>query len=167
LLITEPDGSQRMQRVAFAASNDQPYASVGRWLQNNAGLRDVSWAAIKAWAQQNPGRVTEMLHSNPRVIFFREEAITNNDGPRGAQGVPLTAGRSIAVDRGSIPYGTPVWLSSSGAGIQLQRLVLAQDTGSAIVGAVRADYYVGSGDAAGELANRVKQPLQMWVLWPR
>jgi membrane-bound lytic murein transglycosylase A len=167
LLITEPDGSQRMQRVAFAASNEQPYASVGRWLQNNAGLRDVSWAAIKAWAQQNPSRVKDMLYSNPRVIFFREEPIQNNDGPRGAQGVALTAGRSIAIDRASIPYGAPVWLASSGAGIQLQRLVVAQDTGSAIVGAVRADYYAGSGDAAGEVANRIKQPLQMWVLWPR
>jgi membrane-bound lytic murein transglycosylase A len=167
LLITEPDGSQRLQRVAFAASNEQPYASVGRWLQNNAGLRDVSWSAIKAWAQQNPTRVNDMLYSNPRVIFFREEAINGNDGPRGAQGVPLTAGRSIAVDRGSIPYGTPVWLYSNGPGIQLQRLVMAQDTGSAIVGAIRADYYVGSGDAAGEQANRVKQGLQMWVLWPR
>ena len=79
----------------------------------------------------------------------------------------LTAGRSIAVDPRSIPYGTPVWLFSSGPQVQLQRLVLAQDTGSAIVGAVRADYYTGSGDAAGELAGRLKQPLRMWALWPR
>ncbi len=167
LRVTEADGSQRLVRVAFAASNDQPYQSVGRWLQTQAGQREVSWPAIKAWAQQNPTRVTEMLHSNPRVIFFREEAVDGDIGPKGAQGVPLTAGRSIAIDRGSIPYGTPVWLASSGPGINLQRLVMAQDTGSAITGAVRADYYTGSGDAAGELANRVKQPLQLWVLWPR
>ena len=89
------------------------------------------------------------------------------EGPRGAQGVPLTAGRSIAVDRESIPYGTPVWLASQGGAGTLQRLVFAQDTGSAIVGAVRADYFVGSGDAAGELAGRFRQDLRLWALWPR
>jgi membrane-bound lytic murein transglycosylase A len=88
-------------------------------------------------------------------------------GPRGAQGVPLTPGRSIAVDKDSIPYGTPVWLASSGPQVSLQRLVLAQDTGSAIVGAVRADYFVGWGYEAGELAGRLKQPLRLWALWPR
>jgi membrane-bound lytic murein transglycosylase A len=88
-------------------------------------------------------------------------------GPKGAQGVPLTSGRSIAVDPGSIPYGTPVWLSSQGAQVSLQRLVLAQDTGSAIVGAVRADYFAGSGDAAGEMAGRLKQDMKAWVLLPR
>ena len=79
----------------------------------------------------------------------------------------LTPGRSIAVDPGSIPYGTPVWLVSSGPQVNLQRLVLAQDTGSAIVGAVRADWFAGSGDAAGEVAGRVKQSLRLWVLWPK
>ena len=88
-------------------------------------------------------------------------------GPRGAQGVPLTPGRSIAVDPESIPYGTPVWLASEGAQLSLQRLVLAQDTGSAIRGAVRADYFAGWGAAAGELAGRLKQPLRLWVLWPK
>jgi membrane-bound lytic murein transglycosylase A len=88
-------------------------------------------------------------------------------GPKGAQGVALTAGRSIAVDPGSLPYGTPVWMASTGPVTTLQRLVLAQDTGSAIVGAVRADYFAGSGLEAGELAGRLKQPLQLWALWPR
>jgi membrane-bound lytic murein transglycosylase A len=114
--------------------------------------------------------VNELLWSNPRVVFFKEEALSEastSEGPKGAQGVPLTAGRSIAVDAGSIPYGTPVWLASSGAALNVQRLVLAQDTGSAIVGAVRADYYVGSGAQAGELAGRFKQPLRLWVLWPK
>ena len=104
------------------------------------------------------------------MVFFREEALSNSDtdaGPRGAQGVALTAGGSIAVDPGSIPYGTPVWMSSNGAQTQLQQLVIAQDTGSAITGAVRADYFAGSGAQAGELAGRLKQPLQMWVLWPK
>jgi membrane-bound lytic murein transglycosylase A len=111
-----------------------------------------------------------MLWANPRFVFFREEALGEGPdaaGPRGAQGVPLTAGRSIAVDRESIPYATPVWLASSGPALRVQRLVFAQDTGSAIVGAVRADYYAGAGAAAGELAGRVKQNLRLWVLWPR
>jgi membrane-bound lytic murein transglycosylase A len=165
--MLEPDGSQRLLRLAFAGSNEQPYKSVGRWLIDQGALKDASWASIKAWAAQNPQRLNDMLYSNPRVIFFREEPVDGDIGPKGAQGVPLTAGRSIAVDRASIPYGAPVWLASSGLGAQLQRLVLAQDTGSAITGAVRADYYAGSGDAAGEFANRIKQPLQMWVLWPK
>ena len=165
--VSEPDGTHRTVRLAFAGSNEQPYRSVGSWLLQQ-GLRDATWPGIKAWAAQNPQRVQEMLWVNPRVVFFREEAITDPDaGPRGAQGVPLTPGRSIAVDKDSIPYGTPVWLASPGPLLNLQRLVLAQDTGSAIVGAVRADYFVGWGPEAGEVAGRLKQPLQLWVLWPR
>jgi membrane-bound lytic murein transglycosylase A len=168
--LAEPDGSARTVRLAYAASNDQPYRSVGSWLLQQGALRDASWAGIKAWAAQNPHRVNELLWSNPRTVFFREEPLTEFDsafGPRGAQGVPLTPGRSIAVDRDAIPYGTPVWLASPGPFISLQRLVLAQDTGSAIVGAVRADYFTGWGQQAGELAGRLKQPLRLWVLWPR
>ncbi len=168
--VTERDGSQRLVRLAFAASNDQPYRSVGGWLLQQGLIRDASWPGIKAWTRQNPQRVNEMLWSNPRTVFFREEPLSDLDagfGPRGAQGVALTPGRSIAVDRESIPYGTPVWLASAGASINLQRLVLAQDTGSAIVGAVRADYFAGWGHQAGELAGRLKQPLQLWVLWPK
>ncbi|MFM1979710.1 MAG: Membrane-bound lytic murein transglycosylase precursor, partial [Pseudomonadota bacterium] len=75
--------------------------------------------------------------------------------------------RSIAIDRNSIPYGTPVWLMSKGPHVTLDRLVMAQDTGSAIVGAVRAYYYAGSGKAAGEFAGRINQPLQLWALWPK
>ncbi|MEO7549118.1 MAG: MltA domain-containing protein [Ramlibacter sp.] len=168
--ITEPDGSRRVVRLAFAGSNDHPYRSVGGWLLQQGAVRDASWPGIRAWARDNPQRVNEMLWSNPRTVFFREEPLPALDaafGPRGAQGVPLTPGRSIAVDKESIPYGTPVWLASSGPALQLQRLVLAQDTGSAITGAVRADYFVGWGPEAGELAGRLKQPLKMWVLWPR
>lgn len=168
--VTEPDGSVRMVRLAFAGSNEQPYRSVGSWLLQQGALRDASWPGIKAWARANPQRVQEMLWANPRVVFFREEPLSELDaafGPRGAQGVPLTPGRSIAVDRESIPYGTPVWLSSPGPLLALNRLVIAQDTGSAIVGAVRADYFVGWGPEAGEIAGRLKQPLALWVLWPR
>ena len=81
--------------------------------------------------------------------------------------MPLTPGRSIAVDPGSIPYGTPVWLSSNGSLTSLNKLVLAQDTGSAITGGVRADYFTGWGQAAADLAGRLKQPLSLWVLWPQ
>jgi membrane-bound lytic murein transglycosylase A len=170
LRVTEPDGSQRLVRVAFAGTNDQPYRSVGRWLLDQNLIRDASWPGIKAWIAANPQRVQEMLWSNPRMVFFREEAIdpaAASQGPRGAQGVALTAGRSIAVDRESIPLGAPVWLQTRGDALNTQRLVIAQDVGSAILGAVRADYYAGSGDAAGELAGRLKQGLQLWVFWPK
>jgi membrane-bound lytic murein transglycosylase A len=170
LRISEPDGSQRLVRLAYAASNDQPYRSVGSWLLQQGAVRDASWPGIKAWAAQNPQRLTELLWSNPRTVFFREESLSDFDaafGPRGAQGVALTPGRSIAVDKESIPYGTPVWLASSGPMLNLRRLVLAQDTGSAITGALRADYFAGWGPEAGELAGRLKQPLRLWVLWPK
>ena len=170
LRLTEPDGSQRLVRLAYAGNNGQPYQSIGRWLLDQGELRDASWPAISAWMQQNPQRVRELLWRNPRVVFFKEEALGEFErgfGPRGAQGVALTPGRSIAVDPDSIPYGTPLWLASDGAQISLKRLVLAQDTGSAIRGPVRADYFAGWGAAAGDLAGRLKQDLRLWVLWPK
>lgn len=168
LRLQEADGSSRMVRLAYAGTNQKPYQSVSRWLAANTSLRNYSWAAIKAWAQDYPEQATSMAWSNPRMVFFKEEALpaASAEGPRGAQGVPLSAGRSIAVDPGSIPYGSPVWLSSSGSS-EIHRLVLAQDTGSAIRGAVRADFYAGSGPEAGEFANRIKQSLLLWVLWPK
>ena len=171
--MLEADGSKRTVRLAYAATNEQPYKSIGRWLldQGTAGTRDVSWPGIKNWLARNPLRLNELLWSNPRVVFFREEAMPDVQvGPKGAQGVPLTPGRSIAVDRASIPYGSAVWISSSGPegeSQRFQKLVLAQDTGGAILGAVRADYFMGWGQEAGDLAGRIKQPLQMWVLWPK
>jgi membrane-bound lytic murein transglycosylase A len=169
LRVSESDGRVRTVRLAFAGTNDQPYKSIGRWLLDQGLARDASWPGIKAWIARNPARVQELLWQNPRYVFFREEALPAGDtpGPKGAQGVPLTAGRSIAVDPGSIPYGTPVWLATSGPTANLQRLVLAQDTGTAITGAVRADFYAGSGVEAGELAGRLKQALRLWVLWPK
>jgi membrane-bound lytic murein transglycosylase A len=168
--LTEPDGSRRWVRLAYAGSNDQPYQAVGRWLLDQGLVQDASWAGIRAWLAQNPQRQQELLWANPRVVFFREEALADIDdtsGPRGAQGVSLTPGRSIAVDPTSIPYGTPVWLASSGPQLVLQKLVLAQDTGNAISGAVRADYFVGGGPQAGEVAGRLRQSVQLWVLWPK
>jgi len=170
LRITEPDGSLTMARLSYAGSNEQPYRSVGSWLLQQGATRDASWPGIKAWARANPQRLQELLWANPRVVFFREEPLSDFDaafGPRGAQGVPLTPGRSIAVERDSVPWGTPMWLSSPGPMLPLARLVFAQDTGSAIVGPVRADYFTGWGPEAGEVAGRLKQPLSLWVLWPR
>ncbi len=172
LQLADADGSRTLVRMAFAGHNEQPYKSVGRWLIDQGELRaeQASWPAIKGWAQKNPRRVNELLWSNPRVVFFREEPLPDPAvGPRGAQGVPLTPGRSIAVDPQSIPYGTPVWLDTTQplASTPLRRVVVAQDTGSAIVGGVRADYFWGWGDFAELQAGRMKQPLRMWALWPR
>lgn len=187
LVVSEPDGKSRTVRLAYAGHNDQPYQSVGRWLVERGAftLDQASWPAIKAWARANPGRVTEMLNANPRYVFFREEPLADPAvGAVGAQGVPLTPGRSIAVDPRAVPYGTPVWLDTTEpllpaanaaraaggappAARPLQRLVLAQDTGSAITGAVRADYFWGWTEGAEDYAGRMKQPLKMWVLWPR
>ncbi|MCW5319783.1 transglycosylase [Verminephrobacter aporrectodeae subsp. tuberculatae] len=168
LRIAEADASVSLVRVAYAGTNGQPYQSPGRWLLDQGLVRDASWPGIRAWTAANPQRSHELLWSNPRYVFFREEPLSTLDaGPRGAQGVPLTPGRSIAVDRQSIPYGTPVWLASPGPQAPLQRMVLAQDTGSAILGAVRADFFTGSGPEAGEVAGRLKQSLRLWALWPR
>jgi membrane-bound lytic murein transglycosylase A len=170
LMLQQNGQTTQTVRVAFAGTNGQPYRSINTWLQQQ-GAPITPWPeATKAWARANPQRVNELLWSNPRYVFFREEALSELDaqfGPRGAQGVALTPGRSIAVDPGSVPYGTPVWLSTQGPVARFNKLVLAQDTGSAIVGAVRADYFTGWGDDALALAAGLKQPLQLWALWPR
>jgi len=176
LLLTEPDGRRHVVRAAFAGHNDHPYRAVARWLVDQGAFTfdQASWPAIKSWARAHPARVGEMLNANPRYVFFREEPLPDPSiGATGAQGVPLTPGRSIAVDRESVPYGTPIWIDAvepavNGAPARLlQRLVVAQDTGSAIVGAVRADYFWGWGEAADEYAGRMKHPLRMWALVPR
>lgn len=172
LMLAEPNGTRRLVRLAYAGHNDQPYKSVGRWLIEQGELKaeQASWPAIRAWARANPKRVHELLWSNPRYVFFREEPLPDPAlGPRGAQAVPLTPGRSIAVDPQSIPYGTPVWLDATEplSSTPLRRLVMAQDTGSAITGAVRADYFWGWGEEAEAQAGRMKQPLRLWALWPK
>ena len=182
LRLTEPDGSERQVRLAFAGHNDQPYGSVGRWLIDQGELRadGANWPAIRDWGQRaSPQRLQQMLWSNPRVVFFREEALADQrtgdasrpvpTGPRGAQGVALSAGRSVAVDPQAVPYGTPLWLDTTEplSAKPLRRLVMAQDTGSAITGAVRVDYFWGGDEAAEQQAGRMKQPLRLWALWPR
>lgn len=172
LRITEPDGRVSRVRLAFAAHNEQPFRSLGRWLieQGELNAEQASWPAIKAWAQRNPKRVPELLWANPRVVFFREEPLADpGQGPRGAQGVPLTPGRSVAVDPLAVPLGAMLWLDTTEplSTTPLRRLVMAQDTGSAITGAVRADLFFGWQPEAEQLAGRMKQPLRWWVLWPR
>ncbi|MFA9441396.1 murein transglycosylase A [Uliginosibacterium sp. sgz301328] len=160
------DGSR--VRLAYADQNGYPYQSIGRWLVQKGELKleEASMQGIKGWATANPGRLNELLDANPSYVFFREEAATGT-GPRGSQNVPLTAGRSIAVDITTVPLGTPVFLTAPMPdGPALQRLVLAQDTGGAIRGRVRGDYFVGFGPQAGATAGRMKQRVQMWALWP-
>jgi membrane-bound lytic murein transglycosylase A len=172
LNLSDANGSTKSIRLAFAGHNDHAYKSVGRWLIEQGELQpqQASWPAIKKWADQNPQRLNELMWANPRVVFFREEALPDPEvGPKGAQGVALTPGRSVAVDAQSIPYGTPVWLDSTEplSNTALRKLVMAQDTGTAITGAVRADYFWGWGETAQMQAGRMKQPLRLWVLWPK
>jgi membrane-bound lytic murein transglycosylase A len=122
---------------------------------------------IRAWAQENPSQVTDLLNTNPSYIFFRE-APGDTQSPPGALGVPLTPERSVAVDPRYTPLGSPVFLATTwpDSDIPLHRLMMAQDTGGAIKGPVRADFFWGLGEMAGAEAGRMKQPLKMWVLLP-
>lgn len=163
-----PDGS--VLRLAYGDANGHPYQSIGRWLvdKGEMKLEQASMEGIKNWARANPGRLQEMLNANPSYIFFREVA-QSGGGPVGALGQPLTEGRSLAVDPRSIPLGAPVFLATTqpNSPQPLRRLMLAQDTGSAIKGGVRGDFFWGFGAEAGALAGRMRQKGEMWVLWPR
>ncbi|HEX7386080.1 MAG TPA: murein transglycosylase A [Castellaniella sp.] len=163
-----PDGS--VIRLAYADHNGRPYVSIGQWLarQGAMPLAQTSMQNIKRWARAHPDRVQQMLNVNPAMVFFREEAITDSElGPNGAYGVPLQPQRAIAVDTRFVPLGTPVYLDTQRpGGGPLRRLVYALDTGAAIQGAGRADFYWGTGPEAGALAGRMKQTGEMWLLWP-
>jgi membrane-bound lytic murein transglycosylase A len=164
--------SNETVRLVYADQNGYPYKSIGRYLVDKGELRldQASAQGIKGWLAANPGRQQELLNVNPSYVFFREEKLADAAvGPKGSLGVPLTSQRSIAVDPQAIPLGAPVFLSSTlpNSDATLQKLVMAQDTGGAIRGAVRADYFWGFGDDAGEQAGRMKQRLQMWVLLPK
>jgi len=158
-----------MTRLNYADQNGYPYQSIGRTLvdRGEMKLEEASMQGIQAWARANPGRLDELLNSNPSYVFFRE-APNSKDGPVGALGVPLTNERSIAIDPRSVPLGAPVFLATTrpNSGKPLNRLMLAQDTGSAIKGAVRADFFWGFGKEAGEQAGRMKQAGRMWLLLP-
>ena len=162
------DGS--VMRVGYADHNGHGYRSIGRLLIDRGELTPdrASMQGIKAWAQQNPDKLRAVLDYNPRYVFFRELP-QGLGGPLGAQGVPLTARRSIAIDPRFVPLGAPVFLSTTWplSTKPLNQLMLSQDTGSAIRGAVRADFFWGYGDEAGREAGRMKQALRMWLLLPR
>jgi membrane-bound lytic murein transglycosylase A len=163
--------SKQTIRVAYADQNGYPYKSIGRYLvdKGEMSLSQASAQSIKAWIANNPARQNELLNANPSYVFFKEERITDAaQGPKGAMGLPLTAQRSIAIDPQLIPLGAPVFLATMqpNSDASLQRLVVAQDTGGAIRGAVRADYFWGFGNEAGEKAGAMKQRGMMWVLLP-
>lgn len=161
--------SGKLLRVGYADQNGYPYKAVGKVLVDRGELPagQVSMQAIQAWAQKNPDKLNEVLNANPSYVFFRE--LGNADGgPLGALGVPLTDGASIAVDARYIPLGAPVFLAATwpNSDRPLARLMNAQDTGGAIRGVVRADFFWGFGREAGQLAGRMKQRGRLWVLLP-
>jgi membrane-bound lytic murein transglycosylase A len=166
--IELPDGT--LAKVGYADQNGHPYNSIGRKLveMGELKLEEASMQGIKRWAEQNPQKLPALLALNPSYVFFRE--LPNSlSAPLGALGVPLTEAYSIAVDPRTVPLGAPVFLATTypNSGEPLQRLMLAQDTGGAIKGAVRADFFWGYGDEAGAMAGKMKQKGEMWVLLPK
>lgn len=167
-VIAFEDG-ERIQ-VGYANQNGHPYRSMGRALIQEGELsrHKVSMQSIKAWAKKNPKKLQKFLNANPSVVFFRELE-PGLPGPIGALGIPITAERSVAVDRKYIPLGAPIFLSTTwpNSSKPLNQLMMAQDTGGAIGGGVRVDFYWGQGDKAGQLAGRMKQGGKVWVLLPK
>ncbi|MGA0037519.1 MAG: murein transglycosylase A [Burkholderiaceae bacterium] len=167
----------QMMRVGYANQNGHPYKSIGRWLvdKGELTLAQATMQGIKAWLAKNPQRKDELLHQNPSMVFFKELPASQDatEGPFGSLGVPLTAGRSVAVDNRFVPAGLPVFVQTripTGVNSNFKptaRLMFAQDTGSAIQGAHRADFFFGSGPVAGELAGKMKAQGSMVVLLPR
>jgi len=156
-------------RLGYADQNGHPYRSLGRLLveRGELALENASMQGIKAWAAANPHKLQEALNHNASYVFFRE--LPPAEGPIGALGVPLAAGFSLAVDRRYLPLGAPVYLASTYplSDAPLERLMAAHDTGGAIRGAVRADFFWGGGAQAGATAGRMRQQGQLWLLWPR
>lgn len=164
-----PDGS--MLRLSYADVNGQPYRSIGRYLvdQGEMTLEQVTMPSLKDWLVAHPERQAEVFNSNPSVVFFNEEQLVDPDaGPRGAMGIALTAGRSLAIDPRQLPLGAPLYLATRHPLTHqpLTRLMLAQDTGGAIRGALRADFFWGLGAEAGEAAGAMREQGSFWLLWP-
>ncbi len=157
-------------KIGYADQNGHPYSSIGKLLVQRGELllENASMQGIKQWGQKNPRKLPELLQHNARYVFFRELP-SDLSGPIGALGVPLTAGRSIAIDPQSIPQGAPVYLATTWPNSKksLNRLMVAQDVGSAIKGGVRADFFWGFGHDAGNQAGKMKQSGKMWILMPK
>ena len=161
----------KIVRVGFAGTNERAYVSIGKAMVD-AGImtkEEASLQSIRAWLTAHPDQITSWLHKNPRYVFFREQAAADDQGPMGALQVPLTPGRSIAVDPAFIPLGLPVWLDTTEpvTNAPLRRLVVAQDKGSAIKGPGRIDLFWGAGDEAEAMAGPMRQPGTYWVIVPR
>lgn len=182
LFFAQIQGSARIRlagggqlRLNFAAKNDRPYTAVGRFLVERGivSKEDISMDRIRDFMETHPDEGHELRRKNQSYVFFREVALGPQDQPPGAQGVPLTPGRSIAIDHSIHAFGTPVWIdarlpiASEKPETPFRHLMVAQDTGSAILGPARADIYFGSGEAIGQIAGRIKQPGQFVVLLPR
>jgi membrane-bound lytic murein transglycosylase A len=161
------DGS--VMRVGYAAQNGQPYVAIGRELIARGALtrENVSMQSIRAWLAAHPDEAPGVMNLNPSYVFFRA---LDGDGPLGSEGVVLTPGRSLAVDRAFMAMGLPIWLDAEDPldpAQRVQRLMVAQDTGGAIRGVVRGDVFWGHGPDAAERAGRMRSRGRYWVLLPR
>ena len=165
------DGAE--MRVTYAAKSGHPFTGPGRVLADMGEIprEAVTMQSIRAWFRANPYRVDEILHQNRSFIFFREAPVDDPAlGPIAAAKVPLQPGRSLAVDRLLHTFGSPLFVSAEELefeGRAFRRLMVAQDTGSAIVGPARGDIFTGSGDAAGEVAGVIKHAADFFLLVPR
>lgn len=156
-------------RVGYAAANGRAYYAIGKALIDRGALakENVSMQSIRAWLEQNPEEAAEVMNLNTSYVFFRK---LEGDGPLGAEGVPLTPLRSLAVDRRKFPYGAPFWIDAEApdkSGPRLRRLMVAQDTGGAIRGAVRGDFFWGAGDDAAHNAGIMKSAGKFYILLPK
>lgn len=156
------DGS--IMRIGYAGQNGHIYYAIGRELVKRGVMpkEDVSMQSIRAWLEANPAQADELMNTNKSYVFFREIV---GDGPIGGEGIALTPLRSLAIDHGKFPYGFPVWLQTDHP--PLQRMMMAQDTGGAIKGAVRGDVFWGYGDEAEKMAGAMKSPGRYWILLPK
>jgi membrane-bound lytic murein transglycosylase A len=156
--------------VGYADQNGHPYNSIGRLLveRGELTLAQASMQGIKNWARNNLAKLRELLNSNPSYVFFRELP-AGLPGPLGAMGVPILGERSVAVDPKFIPLGAPIFLSTTepNSTKPLKRMMMAQDTGGAIKGGVRADFFWGAGPDAGAKAGAMKQSGKIWVFLPK
>ncbi|MCC7259646.1 MAG: murein transglycosylase A [Alphaproteobacteria bacterium] len=172
LLHVQGSGRVKMEdgstlRLNYDGQNGHPYVSIGKILINEGEIprEQMSTPALRAWLESHPQRVREILDTNPSYVFFRE---STGDGPLGAQGVAVTPGRSLAVDKKFIPLGVPLWLDTTLPSSEpYRRLMIAQDTGGAIRGPVRGDIFFGYGEAAGATAGLMKNPGEYYLLLPK
>lgn len=182
LLFSQIQGSARVKledgsfiRINYDAHNGYPYTPVGRILIDRGIIpkEQMSMQRIREWMDANPDGAKELRRANRSYVFFREVKLKDDDEAVGAQGVPLTAGRSIAVDKALHVYGTPFFITGElpvaavDAKTEFRRLMVAQDTGSAIVGPARADLYFGAGAEAGAVAGRMRHPIRFVMLMPK